>query len=156
MTRGVRGIWVLTMMALRRRVVRYALVGGLGVPINMLFLWFFHRALGLPAALAWFCAFEPSTLINFYINQRFTYHEQKHLCGWDWPRRALLAQVSSLPGQVVSVVLFGLLLHLGIQYLPADAAGIVVAFFTNYLLASRFVFTPARAVDPAAQPASAA
>lgn len=129
---------------LRRRLVRFALVGGMGIPINMAFLWFFHSLLRMPLAPAWICAFEPSALINFYANQRFTYHEQTHLRGWEWPLRALKAQASSLSGQVVNVLVFAALMALGVHYLPADAAGIVAAFSVNFLLANRFVFTPAR------------
>jgi dolichol-phosphate mannosyltransferase len=115
----------------------------MGIPINMALLWFFHGLLHMPIVPAWICAFEPSSLINFYANQRFTYHEQKHVRGWDWPIRALKAQLSSLTGQVVNVAVFAGLLGLGMHYLPADAAGIVAAFTVNFLLANRFVFTAA-------------
>src|SRR5579875_3426128 len=128
---------------LRLRLVRFALVGGIGIPLNMALLWLFHAALQLPLPLAWILAFEPSVLANFYANQRFTYHEQRHLRGWDWPRRAFKAQISSLTGQVVNVLTFALLIHLGLAYLPADAAGIITAFSVNFALANRFVFTPA-------------
>ena len=128
---------------LRLRMVRFALVGGLGIPLNMALLWWFHAVLRLPVLPAWVLAFEPSVLVNFYANQRFTYYEQRHLRGWEWPRRALKAQASSLSGQVVNVITFALLLHLGLAYLPADAAGIVTAFSVNFALANRFVFTPA-------------
>jgi putative flippase GtrA len=126
-----------------RRAIRFALVGGFGIPINMGFLWFFHAFLGMPIVPAWACAFEPSALINFYANQRFTYHEQDHLRGWDWPVRALKAQASSLSGQVVNISVFAVLMAAGVHYLPADAGGIIVAFSVNFLLANRFVFTPA-------------
>jgi dolichol-phosphate mannosyltransferase len=133
---------------LRRRLVRFALVGGGGIPINMALLWFFHALLHMPIVPAWICAFEPSALLNFYANQRFTYGEQDHLSGWDWPTRALKAQASSLSGQVVNVLVFAGLLKLGVHYLPADALGIVAAFSANFVLANRYVFTPARAAAP--------
>lgn len=126
------------------RAMRFALVGGFGIPINMAFLWFFHSFLHMPIVAAWICAFEPSALINFYANQRFTYHDQDHLRGWDWPIRALKAQASSLTGQVVNVSVFALLISVGTHYLPADAAGIIAAFSVNFLVSNRFVFTPAR------------
>jgi putative flippase GtrA len=82
-------------------------------------------------------------LINFYANQRFTYGEQTHLRGWDWPIRAAKAQMSSLSGLLVNVSAFTLLMHFGMHYLPADAAGIVAAFSVNFMVSNRFVFTPA-------------
>lgn len=126
-------------------MVRFALVGGVGIPINMSFLWLFHALLHMPLAIAWICAFEPSALINFYANQRFTYHEQTHVRGWAWLTRALKAQASSLTGLAVNALSVALLIHLGMHYLTADAAGIVISFSVNFLLANRFVFTPVRA-----------
>src|ERR671935_2727822 len=82
---------------LRWRIVRYALVGGLGIPVNLLALALFLHLLGdrlYPLASA--CAFEVSTTVNFVLNQLYTYGEQKHLRGWEWPRRALTAQMASL------------------------------------------------------------
>jgi putative flippase GtrA len=128
----------------RPRVCRFALVGMIGVPINLILLWFFHGLLRLPIIPAWICAFEPSTLLNFYANQRFTYHEQTHLRGWDWPVRALKAQATSLTGLAINAGAFALLLALGLPYLPAGAIGIAAAFTLNFLIANRFVFTAAR------------
>jgi putative flippase GtrA len=128
---------------LQHRAIRFALVGGFGIPMNMGLLWFFHSVLSMPIVPAWVCAFEPSALFNFYANQRFTYHEQNHLQGWDWPVRALKAQASALSGQVVNVSVFAALMAAGVHYLPADAGGIIAAFSVNFMLANRFVFTPA-------------
>ena len=95
----------------RQRLVRFAAVGGAGIPMNTALLWFFHAALHMPLALAWACAFEPSALINFYANQRITYHDQTHVHGWDWLVRALKWQASSLSGQAVNVCVFALAVH---------------------------------------------
>jgi putative flippase GtrA len=135
------------------RVVRFALVGGIGVPINLTLLWFFHGVLRMPIVPAWICAFAPSSLLNFYINQRFTYREQTHVRGWDWPVRALKAQATSLTGQAVNVGVFAALLSLRVHYLPADAAGIAASFMVNFVIANQFVFTAAQ--PPREAPASA-
>jgi putative flippase GtrA len=135
---------VLVKYLLRLRAIRFALVGGVGIPINMGFLWVFHSVIGLPMIPAWVCAFVCSALINFYANQRFTFREQTHLRGWDWPIRAAKAQMSSLSGLLVNVSAFTLLMHFGMHYLPADAAGIVAAFSVNFVVSTRYVFTPAR------------
>jgi len=128
---------------MRERVVRFALVGGICIPVDMALLWFFHHVLDMRMATAWVCAFEPSVLVNFYLNQRFTYAEQDHLRGWDWPKRALKALLSSLSGQVMNICVFGALLFMHVPYLCADALGIIAAFLANFLSANRFVFTPA-------------
>jgi len=137
---------------LGRRIVRYALVGGIGIPINVLAYALFRLLLGvrldpLDSALA----FEVSTTINFVLNQLFTYSDQKHLRGWDWPRRALTAQAASLSAlalswaiaQGIKYVLEGQGHHEG--YIPylAQAMGIVAVFVYNFSIANRFVFRPA-------------
>lgn len=129
-------------LILGKRMVRFALVGGICIPVDMALIWFFRAVVGLPMLPAWICAFEPSVLLNFYGNQRFTYAEQDHLRGWDWVTRAMKALLSSLSGQVVNLSVFGVLLALHVPYLAADALGICTAFFANFLIANRFVFTP--------------
>lgn len=127
------------------RIVRYALVGGIGIPVNLLALAAFLHLFGdrlYPLASA--CAFEVSTTINFVLNQLFTYREQKHLRGWDWPKRALKAQVASLSALAIAYVI-ALALRYGLHASPylANTGGIVCAFFYNFSIANRFVFRPA-------------
>lgn len=84
----------------RSRLARYALVGGIGIPINLAALAVFLHVMGdglYPLALA--CSFEVSTTINFVLDQLFTYHEQQHLHGWNWVKRAFKAQMTSLSAQ---------------------------------------------------------
>lgn len=124
------------------RAIRFAIVGGAGVPISMAFLWLFYSSLHVSMKPAWVLAFACSALINFYANQTFTFREQNHLRGWDWPVRAAKAQVSSLAGLIVNASTFSWLLHCGMHYLPADGAAILAAFSINFLLAKRFVYLP--------------
>src|SRR5579863_1159471 len=94
--------------------------------------------------LASACAFEVSTTINFVLNQLFTYGEQKHLRGWEWPKRALKAQATSLSAFGLQYAT-ALLLKYGLHVNPyvANTCGIACAFFYNFTIANRFVFRPA-------------
>lgn len=139
------------MLSLRRilhlRIVRYGLVGALGIPVNNVALALFLPLLHGTYWLALPCAFEVSTSVNFVLNQLYTYSDQRHLRGWDWPKRALAAQVSSASALLLAM-LIGVLLTYGAhlnQYLATDI-GIVVSFFYNFLLSRRFVFRPAQLV----------
>ena len=125
-------------------IVRYALVGGIGIPINLAALAVFLRLMGdglYPLALA--CSFEVSTTINFILNQLFTYSEQKHLHGWEWVKRALKAQVTSLSALAVTYVI-ALVFKYAVHVNPymASATGIISAFFYNFLISRRLVFRP--------------
>ncbi len=130
------------------RIVRYGLVGGVGIPLNDVALFLFISLFGLrlyPLASA--CAFEVSNIVNFILNQFFTYSEQRqHIHGWEWIRRIGKGQLTSLSAMLVSY-LAGLLLvyvfHVNV-YL-ANPAGIVIAFAYNFFISSKLVFRPIQA-----------
>ncbi len=131
------------------RIVRYALVGGIGIPVNDLALALFLHLMGnnlYPLALA--CSFEISTTVNFILNQRFTYHDQRHIQGWSWVRRALKAQVTSLSALAISFAVALLLTYvLHVNPYIASPIGIISAFFYNFFISKRFVFRPAPTPD---------
>jgi len=131
-----------------RRIVRYALVGGLGIPINNAALAVFLSVFGGVYWLAWLGAFEVSTTVNFVLNQLYTYGDQQHLRGWDWPRRAPRAQISSSSAAVfAAIVAFALKYGLHVNDFVATDTGLILAFCYNYAISRRFVFRPA---DPPA------
>jgi putative flippase GtrA len=130
--------------ALDRRIVRYAMVGALGIPINnialAIFLLLTHDAYWISLPLA----FEVSTTINFVTNQLFTYSEQKHLRGWDWPKRALKAQITSGSATILSLAIaFALKYGLHLNSFVATDLGILASFFFNFTVSRRLVFRPA-------------
>jgi putative flippase GtrA len=92
-----------------------------------------------PLALA--CSFEVSTTVNFILNQHFTYHDQRHIRGWAWVRRALKAQMTSLSAVALSfLVAFTLTSLLHVNPYIASPIGIIVTFFYNFFISKRFVF----------------
>jgi putative flippase GtrA len=128
------------------RIVRYALVGGIGIPILDGALFVFMHLLGNTNSVfpfAYACAFEVSTTINFVLNQLFTYHDQKLIRGWQWVTRALKAQVASLSAFLFA---FGISLAstyvFGVSVYIATPVGTICAFLYNFMLAKRFVFRP--------------
>ncbi len=141
---GHINIYVYIQRLLARRIVRYALVGGIGIPVNDAALFIFSHLGVSPYPLAFALAFEVSTTVNFVLNQTFTYGEQKHLKGWEWPKRALRAQITSLTafGFALSIALL-LFYGLHVSRYVANPIGIVGAFLLNFKIANRFVFRPA-------------
>jgi putative flippase GtrA len=127
-----------------RRFIRFALVGLLCVPINLLLLALFLRLLGeslYPVALV--ASFEISTTINFVLNQMYTYGERKPVRHWDWLTRALKLQVTNLSSQFVTFI--GILLlkeQLGLNPYVASLIGMAGAFLYNFTVSNRFVFLP--------------
>lgn len=134
---------------LKLRIIRYGMVGGIGIPINDLalfgFKFLFVQAISngfLLYAVASACAFEVSNIVNFVLNQFFTYREQiKGIHGWEWVRRAAKGQLTSLSALLLSYGV-GLLLvgvfHVN-DYL-ATPIGIVCAFIYNFFISNKLVF----------------
>jgi putative flippase GtrA len=126
------------------RFIRFAVVGLLCVPINLLLLALFLHLLGesfYPVALV--ASFEISTTINFVLNQIYTYGERKPLRRWDWLTRALKLQVTNLSSQLVTFI--GILLlkeQLGLNPYVASLVGMAGAFLYNFAVSNRFVFLP--------------
>jgi len=134
----------------RLRIVRYALVGGIGIPINLAALAVFLHVMGdrlYPLALA--CSFEVSTTVNFVLNQLYTYHEQKHLHGWNWVKRALKAQMTSVSALAVTYII-ALVFKYGVRVNPyvASTIGIVSAFFYNFIISTGAITLPKAEISP--------
>jgi putative flippase GtrA len=132
------------MHLLDRRIVRYALVGALGIPINNVALAVFLALTHDTYWLALPFAFEISTTVNFLLNQLYTYSDQKHLKGWDWPKRAMRAQLTSGSATILSLLIaFALKYGLHLNNFVATDIGILLSFFFNFTISRKLVFKPA-------------
>lgn len=120
---------------LKIRIVRFGLVGSIGVPVNDLALFLFLQLFGMSLyPLASACAFEVSNIINFILNQLFTYSEQK-LHGWEWVRRGVKGQLTSLSALLLSfLVAWSLVALLHVNPYVANPTGIFLAFIETRLL----------------------
>ncbi len=125
------------------RIIRYGLVGGIGIPINDGALFLFLSLLGQPLyPLANACAFLLSNLINFFLNQFFTYREQlQHIHGWEWGKRFVKGQMTSLSASLLAYLVALALVHfLHVNDYVANPLGIVVAFIYNFFISKKLVF----------------
>ena len=129
---------------LKVRIIRYGLVGSIGIPINDLALLLFMSLMNGFYPLASACAFEISTTINFVLNQLFTYSEQRqHLSGWGWVKRAGKAQLTSLSALLLSyLAALALVKFFHVNVYLANPAGIVIAFIYNFFISKKLVFRP--------------
>lgn len=126
------------------RIIRYGLVGGIGIPINDAALLLFSQISFLPLPLADAFAFIVSNIINFTLNQFFTYKEQvKGIHGWEWIRRFFKGQLTSLSASLLAyLVALGLIYFLHVDRYLANPVGIVIAFLYNFFISNKLVFRP--------------
>lgn len=148
--------------ALQVRIIRYGMVGGVGILINEAALFCFTSLLGLAIPkgsvflypVSWFFAFEVSNIINFILNQYFTYSEQvKGIHGWEWISRAFKGQLTSLSSMLISAaVSWSLFFFFHVDEYLASLVGIVAQFFYNFFISNKLVFRPIAPTDTTSTP----
>jgi dolichol-phosphate mannosyltransferase len=123
------------------RFVRFALVGGSGVAINMLTLWLLHDRLGLPLSRSSFVAISLAILNNFIWNNFWTFG-----ASGIQPRRLAQFIVISLVGMGINLAVLNVLVALGIHYAIGNLVGILVATAWNFYANARWTWGTERAV----------
>lgn len=112
------------------KLLRFLLVGGLGVVVNSLALVILHQLLRLPLVMASLLAVELAIASNFFWNDRWTFG-RKDLS----VRRFLKFNLVSLGGLAITTgTLWLLVTHGGVAYVLANLGGIGLATCWNFSL----------------------
>jgi len=124
----------------RYRFFRFAIVGGMGVPINLGILVVLTE-LGLHYAAAVVLATEITMTINYLLNNYWTFSHRKINIFKGWAKYALV----SLPFDGISFALTVTLKETLLDdyywgYLMAAGAGLLVAMILRYVTVKRFVW----------------
>ena len=123
------------------RFLRFAIVGGIGVPINLGILVAL-KEIGLNYVIAVILATEIAMSINYLLNNYWTFNNRKKINKLKgWARYALI----SLPFDGVSFALTVTLKETVLKdyywgYLMAAGAGLVCAAILRYIMVKRFVW----------------
>jgi len=127
------------------RLVSFLVVGGFGAVVNLVCFSCAYYALGWPVsrllayAIAFIIATEVSILVNFMLNDRFTFR-QLHDRRRAWQARCMRHHVTSVGGTLVTLgISFSLLHVLHVPALLAQAMALVVA--TGFNFVAHHVFT---------------
>lgn len=132
----------------QKRVVKFAVVGVLGIPINLVALAFFlqiFRLYGLQddmlEAAATISSFEVATMINFVLNQVITYAEQIPGTLQAWIVKAGKAQLANITAFLL-VTLISIFFSVVLELNPfiSNTLGIGCNFLYKFFLADRYVF----------------
>ena len=124
------------------RAWKFALVGGLGVLVNLGLLFLLTAFAGLPRGAAWFSAVEASVLHNFVWHQTFTWRDRREAGAGAWLRRATTFHLSVAGTVAINGTLFGLLSIAGAPLILAGLAGIAGAAVFNFVVGDHWVFKP--------------
>ena len=123
------------------RLIKFSIVGVIGAGINTGFLWLFTDVAGLYYLCSSVIAIEIAIIMQFLMNDRWTFKEQKTLHAAQFMKRILKSNVWRSGGLAVNIgVLYFLTEHLGVYYLLSNIVGIICAFLLNYLFESRLTW----------------
>jgi dolichol-phosphate mannosyltransferase len=117
------------------RFLRFAVVGGSGVAVNMLVLWLLHDAIGLGLTRSSVVATTLAILNNFLWNNHWTFKATSIQS-----RRLAQFAAISVVGLVITAAILNILVALGSHYAPANLAGIMVATAWNFYANSRWTW----------------
>jgi putative flippase GtrA len=134
------------------KLVRFGLIGALGMPVNLAALAVAKELLGLHDLLAWFVGFLTAVTFTWWGNRTFTFHEHKSAghkgIAAEWLRFFLTNSFGAGANWVVYALLLWwapwplVLLRADLRAYPALCVGVLVGLIFNYSLSKKLVFRP--------------
>jgi len=123
------------------RLIKFSIVGAIGAGINTGFLWLFTDVAGLFYLYSSVIAIEIAIILQFLMNDRWTFKEQRTTHAEQFMKRILKSNLWRSGGLAVNIgVLYFLTEYVGVYYLLSNIAGIFCAFLLNYLFESRLTW----------------
>ena len=118
------------------RFLRFAVVGGSGVLVNMVILWLLHDKLGLGLTRSSLVATSLAILNNFLWNNHWTFKATSIQS-----RRLAQFIGISLIGMVITAVILNILYNVfSVHYVQANLAGIMVATAWNFFANAKWTW----------------
>lgn len=130
----------------QRRFIKFCIVGGSGVPVNLVCTWggyhqiFFALDDTWRRAAAYVLGIVVSIFTNFLLNDLWTWRDRQKAARGFAGRMARFYLVSSMAACIQFGVAMGLSEGAGLHYLLAQVAGIAVAMAINFLVNNVWTF----------------
>ncbi|NOX65274.1 MAG: GtrA family protein [Chlorobi bacterium] len=123
------------------RFVKFGIVGGSGLFVNMFLLWFGKEVLSLPLTIASLIAIGISIFTNFVLNNFWTWKDNSTKNKYSFFHRMWRYYVTaSLSATINYITLIVLSEYVGIYYLIANLIGIGFGIIFNFGLGEFWVF----------------
>ena len=127
-----------------KEFLKFAVVGGSGVLVNMGFFFVFTRYAGIRIEVASPMAIEISILTNFFLNNAWTFRKRDTKVGFTG-RILRYHLVTAVAGLINYLTLLLLAKVFGMHDMVANLIGIVLGTFINFFLNSLWTW---RITDP--------
>ena len=123
------------------RFVKFGVVGGSGLFVNMFLLWFCKDQLGLPLTISSLIAIGVSILTNFLLNNFWTWKHNSDDHKYSFFHKLWRYYLSASVAAIVNyVTLIALTEFVGIYYLISNLIGIGLGTIINFGLGEFWVF----------------
>jgi dolichol-phosphate mannosyltransferase len=126
-----------------QRAIKFMVVGLSGMMVNIGLLFYLTEFWGIYFLFSGMISIECSIITNFFLNDVWTFGENKEN-KHRWGMRLVLFQVVSLGGVILNLsLLYVLTTGFGIYYLVSSLIGIFCAFFWNFLVNRKYTWQKA-------------
>ena len=123
------------------RLIKFSIVGAIGAGINMGFLWVLTDFAGLFYLFSCMVAIEIAIIMQFMMNDRWTFKDRKTTHVGQFIKRILKSNLWRSGGSTVNIgILYFLTEYMGVYYLLSNIFGIICAFLLNYIFESRLTW----------------
>jgi putative flippase GtrA len=124
------------------RWLRFNLVGGVGIALQIALLFLLKKVAGLHYLTATALAVEATVVHNFFWHERYTWADRVEPCWGKSLRRLARFHLTngavSIGGNLVLMKIIISLAH--VNYLAANGVAIVLCSLGNFLLSNEYVF----------------
>lgn len=122
------------------RFVKFCLVGGSGVIVNIGILYLLVEFYDFNKHLAWAIAVILSILTNYILNTFFTYGDKRSPTRKESLRRITLYYLISFFSIIFNWLVYAGTMHLGVYYIFSAFLGVVAATAINFILVTKLVW----------------
>ncbi len=122
------------------RFIKFCIVGGTGVVVNLGVLFILVEYFSLGKNLSWFVAVVLSIASNFTLNNIFTYKDCNSSSYSESIKRVAYYYFISLGVMVFNFAIYRVGIFLGFHYMLAAFVGILFSTFLNFVLATKIVW----------------
>ena len=139
-----------------RRSFAFAIVGTIGIGVQVLALWLLAGVLGVPLLLATFLATETAVLHNFAWHVFWTWADRPASARETAARLVRFHVTNGLVSIAGNLILMSLLVgYLRLHYLAASLLSVGCSALVNLAISNYWVFRPTRAWTATAEPIGA-
>ena len=134
------------------RWLKFNLVGGIGIGVQLAVLTALKSGLHFNYLLATVLAVEAAVIHNFIWHERFTWEDRQKNTSPSvrFTKFNLTNGLLSIAGNLLLMKLFAGFFHL--NYLAANLIAITLCSLANFLVSDRFVFHPLKFTEPSLLP----